>query len=158
MLRLNVHDTQCGLGTFRAVLIDVMDLSTEGMPFATEIIVDARYARARIVEVPVVYRPRKGASKLSPLRDGLRILGTTIRLVRDTQPLLFFGALGAALCILGLAFGIDITLEWFGTKTVGRIYTLLLAVLLMIGPMQLLTLGLVADMIKRLRSRRGPRF
>ena len=112
---------------------------------------EARFVRARINEVPVTYRPRVGATKLNPFRDGLRILGTMIRLIRDTQPLLFFGGIGAIIGFAGLWFGIDITLEWLRTYTVGRLPTIILSVLLLIGAMQFITLGLVADMIKGLR-------
>lgn len=150
-LRIKVCDTQCGLRAFRSELVECMDLETEGMPLAIEMLAEAKFAGARIVEVPVTYRKRVGDTKLNPLRDGLRILGTTIRLMRDTQPLLFFGGLGAFLGIIGLAFGIDVTLEWFRTGTVGRVPTVMLASLLMISGVQLFALGLVADMIKKLR-------
>src|SRR2546426_2935427 len=104
-LNLNVHDTQCGLRGFRTDLIDDMDLSAEGMPFATEMIADVHFARARIAEVLVSYRPRAGETKLSPIKDGLRILGTILRLVRDTNSLFFFGAAGSVCGLLGLIFG-----------------------------------------------------
>ena len=38
-------------------------------------------------------------SKLSTFGDGLRILGTIGRLLRDERPLLFFGALSAAIML-----------------------------------------------------------
>lgn len=154
-MRIPVHDTQCGLRAFRTRLVDEMTLSADGMPFATEMIADAYSAKARIMELPVWYRPRQGKTKLNPLRDGLRIFGTIIRLVRDTRPLLFFSALAATLGVIGLALGIDVSLEWFRTKTIQRLPTLLLTVLLLIGSMQLFTLGLIADMI---RSREGRRY
>ena len=154
-LRLNIHDTQCGLRAFRTELVDCMDLSAEGMPFATEMIADVRSARGRIIELPVAYRPRNGKSKLSPLKDGLLILGTIIRLVRDTQPLLFFGASASIFGVIGIVLGIDVAMEWMQTKTITRLPTVMLAVLLLIGATQLFTFGLVADMIKRLRIRRN---
>jgi len=152
-LGLKLHDTQCGLRAFRAELVDSLDLEAEGMPLAIEMLTETKFAGARISEATVTYRPRVGTAKLNPLRDGLRILGTMIRLMRDTQPLLFFGGMGAFLGLVGLALGIDITLEWLSTRTVGRLPTVMLSVLLMTAALQFFTLGLVADMIKRLRRK-----
>ena len=157
-LKLNVHDTQCGLRAFRTELIDDMDLNAEGMPFATEMIADAHFARARITEVPVTYRPRAGVTKLNPVKDGIRILGTIIRLVRDTKPLLFFGTASAICALLGLIFGTQVTLEWLETHTVRRIPTVVLSALLLIASILFFQLGLVADMIKGLRSRNTNRY
>jgi dolichol-phosphate mannosyltransferase len=152
-LKINVHDTQCGIRAFKAELVDHMNLTCEGMPFATEMLIEAKFAYARILEVPVAYRPRVGSAKLNPIRDGLMILGTIIRLIRDTSPLLFFGTIGFVFMIVGVFFGVEITLEWVRTGTVGRIPTLLLAVLLIIGGIQFFAVGLLADMIKRFRRR-----
>ncbi len=47
--------------------------------------------------------------------------------------------------------GLDVTLAWLRTGSVSRMASLMLCVLLMMGAMQFLTIGLVADMIKSLR-------
>jgi dolichol-phosphate mannosyltransferase len=152
-LGLNIHDTQCGLRAFRTELIDCMDLYADGMPFATEMIVDVHSAKGRIIELPVAYRPRRGRTKLSPMKDGLRIMGTIIRLIRDTKPLLFFGLSASVSGLIGLILGAFVALEWANTGTIRRLPTVMLAVLLLIGASQLFTVGLVADMIKQLRRR-----
>jgi dolichol-phosphate mannosyltransferase len=150
-LYLDVHDTQSGLRGFRTELLQCMPLSGEGMQFATEMIVEAVELKARVAEVNVSYRPRYGESKLSPIRDGFHILGTIIRLVRDSQPLLFFGGIAAISAGLGLLFGVDVMLEWFATGTVRKIPSLLIGSLLFVSAIQFFALGLVADMIKRMR-------
>jgi glycosyltransferase involved in cell wall biosynthesis len=86
MLRLSVHDTQCGMRAFKSEVVDSGDMLTEGMPFAIEMLAEAKFAGARISEVPLSYRPRVGETKLNPISDGLRILGTILRLSRNIQP------------------------------------------------------------------------
>lgn len=154
-LKIDVHDTQCGIRAFKAELLNNMDLTCEGMPFATEMLAEAKLAGAKIIEKPVNYRPRIGKAKLNPIKDGLMIFGTILRLLRDTSPLLFFGGIGFTFIIIGVILGLDVTLEWLRTGTVGRIPTLLLTVLLIMGGFQFFAVGLLADMIKRFKRKIG---
>jgi len=140
-LRLNVYDTQSGMRAFRSELLDSMDLVTGGMPFALEMLAEAISADARIQEMPVSYRPRVGKTKLNPIKDGGRILGITLRLMFDAQPLLFFGGIGAVLAVVGLFLH-------------GVSGTVVFPYLLMFGAIPLFTLGLVIAVIKRLRRSR----
>ena len=50
-MKLKICDTQCGLRVFRTDLVDRLDLTKEGMPFATEMLVEAKFAGARIVDI-----------------------------------------------------------------------------------------------------------
>ncbi len=152
-LNIDVHDTQSGLRAFRSTLLDNIELNSEGMPLAIEMLVEARFVGAKISEVPVKYRKRVGNTKLNSLRDGFGIFVTIIRLMRDTQPLAFFGAISLILGLSGLALGLDLTRDWILTGTITRIPTVVLSVLLLIGAMQFFSLGLVADMIKNLRKK-----
>ena len=138
-LRLNVYDTQSGMRAFRSELLDRVSLVVGGMPFALEMLAEALSADARIDETPVSYRPRVGKTKLNPIKDGGRILGMTLRLMLETQPLLFFGGIGTVLGMIGLLLH-AITLP-----------TVVFPFLLMIGAMQFFALGLVISIIKRLK-------
>ena len=151
-LRIKIKDTQCGLRVFKAALVDRLYMNETGMPFAIEMLSEAKFAGVNMLDIPVNYRPRIGTPKLSPLKDGLLILGTIIRLMRDTQPLLFFSSISFLIGLVGVYLGLDVTLEWLRTGSVGRVPTVVLSVLLIIGSIQFLTLGLIADMIKGLRK------
>jgi glycosyltransferase involved in cell wall biosynthesis len=150
-LKLRIYDTQCGLRALRGNLVDQLRLTNEGMPFAIEMLAAAKSCGARISEAPVSYRPRSGRSKLSPLKDGLRIFGTILRLIRDTRPLPFFGGIGTVLGLGGIALGLDVALQWSQTGRVVRLASVMFCVLLLMGAMQFFTIGLVADMIKGLK-------
>ena len=72
-LGINVCDSQCGLRALTPDLVEILNGQAKGMSFATEMLADAEQAGARIGEVSIVYRPRIGTTKLSPLRDGAKI-------------------------------------------------------------------------------------
>ncbi len=147
-LGVHVCDTQSGLRALTPDLVEIFNGHANGMSFATEMLVDAEQAGARIAELSIVYRPRIGKTKLDPLHDGPRIAGIILRLFRDYKPLLFFGGLGLISALAGLALGLNVILEWMSTGTVTRIPTAILTVLLLGAGVQLASLGLLADMIR----------
>jgi glycosyltransferase involved in cell wall biosynthesis len=75
------RDSQSGFRAFRRDRICHLGCSADGMEFASEMLVMAQRSGFRIDEIPVRYRRRVGASKLRPLRDGLRHCSLLIRLV-----------------------------------------------------------------------------
>jgi len=153
LLGIGVFDTQTGMRALNPGLISVFGKSG-GMTFATAMLAEAYNAGARILEVPIAYYQRLGETKLNPIKDGIRIVGIILRLVRDYKPLLFFGGLGAASFVVGLLLGLGTIVEWTLTGTVSRLPTAILAVLLISIGTQFFSLGLVADMIKSLHERR----
>lgn len=155
LLGVKISDTQCGMRALRAELVNELTGQVEGMTFATEMLVDLSQVKARVVEIPIGYHRRIGETKLSPFRDGASIGGTTLRLMRDYRPLVFFGALGTIVALIGLVLGSSVISEWLTTGTVTRIPTAILTVLLVIIGVQFFSLGLIADMVKGIKKRRN---
>ena len=102
-------------------------------------------------EVPVTHHPRRhGVSKYGwdRLYKGLLDLITVLFITRYTRrPLHLFGAVG--LVFLAFGFGIDLYLAilWMGGATLSNRPLLLLGVLLMLLGIQVLTTGLLGEMI-----------
>ena len=71
-----VHDFHCGQRGFCRETAQKMLFKTEGMEFATEMIVEFAQAGERICEIPIVLRKdrRNGKSHLRTFRDGWRHL------------------------------------------------------------------------------------
>ncbi len=149
---LHVSDTQCGMRAFSADLVPIFAGQAKGMSFATEMLIDAYQSGARIEEAQIVYRPRVGKTKLNPLKDGASILGIILRLLRDYKPLLFFGGLSLGFMIVGVLEGFAAIREWILFGTVTKTATAILTALFIIMGVQFLSVGLVADMVKGMRS------
>jgi len=148
LLKIKVYDSQCGLRAFRSDLANLFYTTSIGMPFATEMLVAIKSYHIRIKEIPTTYHERVGNTKLTPIQDGINILSTIIRLCRDTRPLALFGVLGSVLIIAGFLSGLEVIFEYLETGTIERIPTTILSALLIALGGQLISLGLISDMIK----------
>jgi glycosyltransferase involved in cell wall biosynthesis len=69
-----------GYFAFRRGTVDALELTSDGFEIETEINIKAHRAGLRIAEVPSIEEVRRyGASQLSAIRDGFRILFTILR-------------------------------------------------------------------------------
>ena len=96
---MNVTDSQSGFRAFRRSAIEGLELTAEGMEFASEMLIQAGRAGLRVIEVPTVYSVRVGESKLNTLRDGIRHL----RQILVLAPQLLLLVPGGLLVLLGAA-------------------------------------------------------
>ena len=71
---LRISDSHCGFGAIKRQALEKLELRSAGMEFASEILIQAKRKRLRITELPIIYHPRAGVSKLRSFRDGMRHL------------------------------------------------------------------------------------
>jgi glycosyltransferase involved in cell wall biosynthesis len=145
---LKLHDYGCTLKAYRREYLEPVRLYGEMHRF---IPIYAKWNGARVTEMVVRHHPRKeGKSKYG--------IGRTLRVVLDlvfvkflndysTKPLHFFGKYGVALCFLAFVFGVITLVQKFAYGAYAhRNPLLLLAVLLFILGMQLVGMGLLAEL------------
>ena len=95
---LKSSDAHSGMRAFTQTAYEQMALRCEGMEFASEIVIKAARAKLRVAEVPIVYHPRIGETKLNTFRDGWRHLRFMLLLC----PQWLYIVPGAALFGIGL--------------------------------------------------------
>ena len=97
---LRSSDAHSGMRAFTQEVYERMDLRCPGMEFASELAIKAGRTGLEATEVPIIYRPRLGESKLQTWRDGWRHLRFMLLLC---PTYLFFvpGALMAGLGLVG---------------------------------------------------------
>ena len=129
--RAPIHDVHCGMRGFSAAFVRELDLRCTGMEFASEMVIKATLASARISEVPITLHKdgRKAhAAHLRTFRDGWRHL----RFYLVYSPRWLFLLPGIALIALGLAgYGIAMPRARLGGVTFD-VHTLLFASLAII--------------------------
>ena len=101
------------------------------------------------VETPYKSRPEGSASKLGSIRDGLRILGVIVLLLKENRPILFFSSLGAVLAALSVALAVPLFITFFDTGLVPRIPTAVLSTGIMVLAFLSLACGLILDSVSR---------
>ncbi len=134
LFQLKVSDAHSGFRAITRPALDKIALRSEGMEFASEIVVKAALANLRTAEVPIIYHPRIGVSKLNALRDGWRHL----RFLFLHSPDYLFMLPGLVLFALGF-FGQLLMLAVPGNPYV--LFTKIALALLTLAGSQLLAMG-----------------
>ena len=104
------------------------------------------------VETPYRERPPGSQSKLNTVRDGIRILLTIIRLVKEERPLQFFAVSGVLLFAVAVLLGVPLVAEFARTGLVPRFPTAILATGLVGLAFLSFTCGLILDSVSRGRT------
>jgi len=98
LFKVDSSDAHSGMRAFTSDAYRRMDLQSEGMELASEIVINAAKAGLRGTEVPITYHPREGESKLHSMRDGWRHL----RFMLLRSPNWLFTGPGMAMFMVGL--------------------------------------------------------
>jgi glycosyltransferase involved in cell wall biosynthesis len=147
---VKLHDYGCSLKVFRAEVIKPLKLYGEMHRFLPAI---ASEFGVRIVEQPVNHRPRSyGRSNYGisrTIRVILDLLTVKFLISYSTRPLQIFGLLGLAMGLLGAVICAYVAyMRLFGFQSADR-PILQLGILLVFTGVQLLTMGLLAEMLAR---------
>jgi glycosyltransferase involved in cell wall biosynthesis len=125
-----------------------------GFEIETEMSVHASQLKLPVSELALDYGRRvEGApSKLSTVKDGARILWMFAMLMKETQPLRFFGGLAVMFLAVSLDFMTPVLIYFFKTGLVPRLPTWVLSVTLLLLSILMLVTGLILDSVSRGRA------
>jgi glycosyltransferase involved in cell wall biosynthesis len=145
---LRLHDLNCGLKAYRAEVLRGLRIYGELHRF---IPVLAHYRGFRVAELPVNHRPREhGRSRYGMeryLRGFLDLLTVTFMGRYRHRPLHLFGGLGLGLGALGSIVLAYLAVLKLGGAAIGHRPLLTLGVLLVVVGVQLVSLGLLSELI-----------
>jgi glycosyltransferase involved in cell wall biosynthesis len=148
---VRLHDYGCSLKAFRAEVIKPLRLYGEMHRFLPAI---ASEQGVVIAEAVVNHRERRhGQSKYGigrTVRVVLDLLTVKFLLSYSTRPLQIFGLIGLAMALLGTAITAWLAyVRLFGDQSIGNRPLLLFGILLLFTGVQLITLGLLAELQAR---------
>ena len=143
--RRTIPDINSGMRVFdRALAMRHFHLFPDGFSFTTTITMAALMEEADVRFTPIGYAKRVGSSKIAPIRDTLRFITLISRTGMYFAPLRILGPVVLAVWLLLIfSLGRDIYLRNFND----------LSILLLSLALNLTTLALVADMLRRRTER-----
>jgi glycosyltransferase involved in cell wall biosynthesis len=144
-------DILSGYRVFSRRFVKSFPVLSDGFEIETELTVHALELSMPVAEIETPYyaRPQGSVSKLNTYRDGIRILGTILKLYRSEKPLRFFTAIGMFLALVSIGLAIPILITYLEEGIVPRLPTAVLSTGLMIVAVLSLSSGLVLDTVTR---------
>jgi hypothetical protein len=147
-------DILSGYRAFTRRYVKSFPAVSSGFEIETEMSVHASMLKLPVVEIGLDYgrRPQGSASKLSTFGDGAKILWMFAMLMKETQPVRFFGAISGVCLAASLVLMLPVLAEYFATGLVPRMPTWVLAIALLIMSMLFAIAGLILDSVARGRA------
>lgn len=149
--RLDIHDFNCGLKVYRREVLSTLAVYGEMHRYLPA---QAHWQGFRVAELPVTHHPRQhGVSKfgMSRFLKGFLDLLTLVLTTRYARrPLHIFGTVGVFVALIGIGIDLWLTIEWFlGRTSLTNRPLALLGVLLIIVGVQLISIGLIGEMVAK---------
>ncbi len=129
-----INDMLSGYRVFSRRFVKSFPALAAGFETETELTVHALELRMQVAEVDTPYRdrPEGSISKLSTVKDGIRILKTILHLIKEERPLQFFSLMGGVLALTSMILAIPILITFMETGRVPRFPTAILCSALML--------------------------
>jgi len=144
-----IKDIMTGFRAFSYGFVKTFPVLSKGFEIETEMTIFAVYNHMQIDNVIVEYRdrPEGSESKLNTYSDGIKVLGTIVRLYRDYKPMGFFGLMSLLLAVLSIGFFVPVVLEYLETGLVAKFPTLIVCGFVMMAAIQAFFAGLTLSHI-----------
>ena len=151
LFHANVTDIMTGYRAFSFTFVKTYPVLSRGFEVETEMTIHSLNNNLRLFEMPIQYRdrPAGSVSKLDTVGDGIKVMSTIFRMIREYKPLPFFGGLGAIIGIIGIVLCGSVTMDFWHTGMVARFPTLIGAVMLVIAGLLLFITGIILDVMAK---------
>jgi glycosyltransferase involved in cell wall biosynthesis len=148
---VHVTDIMTGYRAFNFTFVKTYPVLSRGFEVETEMTIHSLNNNLRLFEMPIQYRdrPEGSVSKLDTVGDGIKVMSTIFRMIREYKPLPFFGGLGLIIGIVGIVLCGTVTFEFAKTGVVTHFPTLIGAVMLVITGLLLIIAGIILDVMAK---------
>ena len=153
LFSFQMRDVFSGYRVLSRRFVKTFPAVSERFEIESELNIHAIDQRLPTAELDTAYfaRPEGSHSKLATFRDGFRILFAILRLLRDTKPLQFLGAISAAVLAVGLILSYPVFSNYFRLGIIPNIPTAILVTGLCVVAFVLLMAGVILDAVRLAR-------
>lgn len=141
----DIQDIMTGMRAFSYNFVKSFPVLSEGFEIETEMTIHAVNNHLQIENEIIEYRdrPEGSESKLSTYSDGIKVLGTIVKLYKNYKPMGFFGIFAVILAALAAILFFPVLGEYLKSGVVLRFPTLIVSGFAMIAALQSLFAGLI---------------
>lgn len=149
LFKCNLKDVMSGYRAFSKTFVKNVPILSKGFEIETEITLHALDKRFIIKEIPIDYkeRPNRSVSKLNTFSDGIKVIKTIIKMLKDYKPFKFFISIAILFFILGLIIGIPVIYEYILTRYITKVPSAVLSTGLMIFSLIIAQCGVILDTV-----------
>ena len=147
----DIKDIMTGYRAFSYRFVKTFPVLSKGFEIETEMSIHAIDKNMFVENVVIDYRdrPEGSVSKLNTYSDGIKVIGTIVRLFQTYRPLAFFGTVAAILMVLAIGFFIPVWITYAETGMVPNFPTLIVCGFVALASIQSFFAGLILQTMYR---------
>ncbi len=151
LFQSDVKDIMTGYRAFSFGFVKSYPILSKGFEVETEMTIHSLDKNMKLYEMPIQYRdrPEGSVSKLNTVGDGIRVISTIFRMIREYKPMPFFSTLGGLLGLLGVGLMIPIFIKFWQTGQVLQFPTLFGCFFLILAGILFVVTGIILDVIAK---------
>lgn len=147
----DIKDIMTEYRAFSYRFVKTFPVLSKGFEIETEMSIHAIDKNMFVENVVIDYRdrPEGSVSKLNTYSDGIKVIGTIVRLFQTYRPLAFFGTVAAILMVLAIGFFIPVWITYADTGMVPNFPTLIVCGFVALASIQSFFAGLILQTMYR---------
>ena len=145
----DIADIMTGYRAFSRLFVKTFPVLSRGFEIETEMTIHALDKNFIVTSIPVAYRDRPAGSlsKLNTFSDGIRVLRTIVRMLKDYKPRFFFFSLACLLWLCSFLLFVPVFVEYCKTGLVPRFPTLIVSGVAATFGLLFFVCGLILDTV-----------
>ena len=147
----HVTDIMTGYRAFNFTFVKTYPVLSRGFEVETEMTIHSLNNNLKLYEMPIQYRdrPEGSVSKLDTVGDGIKVMSTIFRMIREYKPLPFFGGFGLIVGLIGFLLTGSVLVDFWHTGMVSRFPTLIGSVMMIVAGLLLIVTGIILDVMAK---------
>lgn len=151
LFKSDIKDIMTGYRAFSFEFVKTFPVLSKGFEIETEMTIHSVEKNLQIENVVIDYkdRPDGSVSKLNTYTDGLKVIGTILKLYKNNKPFWFFTIISAALLLIAALFFAPVLFEYLETGLVPKFPTLIVCGFVVLSALVSFFSGVILSTIKQ---------
>ena len=146
-----LKDIMTGYRVFNKKFVKNMPVMSPNFEIETEMSLYALDKRFVIKEIPIIYRdrPEGSFSKLNTISDGIKVINTILKMLKEYHPFRFYTIIAFIFFVLGILVGMPVIVEFVNTSYITKVPSAILATGFMIVSVLVEQCGVILETVAK---------